>query len=74
MTLFTILFSFNKLEFYVAGDITNTKYQRDGIFENEANARKFSLAQDKSNDNKNFKRNFHAKKKTTKTKTKKDKK
>ena len=39
MSLFSMInFSFNKLEFYVAGDITNTKYQRDGIFENEANA------------------------------------
>ena len=39
MSLFSLInFSFNKLEFYVAGDITNTTYQRDGIFENEANA------------------------------------
>jgi len=39
MSLFSMInFSFNKLEFYVAGDITNTTYQRDGIFENEANA------------------------------------
>ena len=39
MSLFSMInFSFNKLEFYVAGDITNTSYQRDGIFENEANA------------------------------------
>ena len=39
MSLFSMInFSFNKLEFYVAGDITNTIYQRDGIFENEANA------------------------------------
>ena len=38
MSLFSMInFSFNKLEFYVAGDITNTTYQRDGIFENEAN-------------------------------------
>jgi len=39
MSLFSMInFSFNKLEFYFAGDITNTTYQRDGIFENEANA------------------------------------
>ena len=39
MSLFSMInFSFNKLEFYVAGDITNTTYQRDGVFENEANA------------------------------------
>ena len=39
MSLFSMInFSFNKLEFYVAGDITNTTYLRDGIFENEANA------------------------------------
>ena len=39
MSLFSMInFSFNKLEFYIAGDITNTTYQRDGIFENEANA------------------------------------
>ena len=39
MSLFTMMnFSFNKLEFYLAGDITNTLYQRNGIFENEANA------------------------------------
>ena len=38
MSLFSMInFSFNKLEFYVAGDITNTTYQRDGIFENQAN-------------------------------------
>ena len=39
ISLFSMInFSFNKLEFYVAGDITNITYQRDGIFENEANA------------------------------------
>ena len=39
MSLFTMMnFSFNKLEFYLAGDVTNTVYQRNGIFENEANA------------------------------------
>ena len=39
MSLFSMInFSFNKLEFYFAGDIINTTYQRDGIFENEANA------------------------------------
>ena len=39
MSLFSMInFSFNKLEFYFAGDMTNTTYQRDGIFENEANA------------------------------------
>ena len=30
-------FSFNKLDFFIAGNITNTVYQRDGIFDNEAN-------------------------------------
>ncbi len=39
ISLFTMLdFSFNKLEFFVAGNLTNTIYQRNGIFENEANA------------------------------------
>ena len=39
ISLFTMInFSYNKLEFYLAGDLTNTTYQRDGIFENEANA------------------------------------
>ena len=39
MSLFSMInFSYNKLEFYIAGDLTNTTYQRDGIFENEANA------------------------------------
>ena len=39
VSFFTMMnFSFNKLEFYLAGDITNTVYQRNGIFENEANA------------------------------------
>ena len=39
LSLFSMInFTFNKLEFYLAGDITNTTYQRDGIFENEANA------------------------------------
>jgi len=38
-SLFSMInFSYNKLEFYLAGDLTNTTYQRDGIFENEANA------------------------------------
>ena len=30
-------FSFNKLDFFIAGNITNTVFQRDGIFDNEAN-------------------------------------
>ena len=39
LSLFSMInFSYNKLEFYLAGDLTNTMYQRDGIFENEANA------------------------------------
>ena len=39
ISLFSMInFSYNKLEFYLAGDLTNTMYQRDGIFENEANA------------------------------------
>ena len=39
LSLFSMInFSYNKLEFYIAGDLTNTTYQRDGIFENEANA------------------------------------
>ena len=38
ISLFSMInFSYNKLEFYLAGDLTNTTYQRDGIFENEAN-------------------------------------
>ena len=38
LSLFSMInFSYNKLEFYLAGDLTNTMYQRDGIFENEAN-------------------------------------
>ena len=31
-----INFTYNKLEFYLAGDLTSTTYQREGIFENEA--------------------------------------
>ena len=39
ISIFSMInFSYNKLEFYLAGDLTNTTYQRDGIFENEANA------------------------------------
>ena len=39
ISLFSMInFSYNELEFYLAGDLTNTTYQRDGIFENEANA------------------------------------
>ena len=39
ISLFSMInFSYNKLEFYLAGDLMNTTYQRDGIFENEANA------------------------------------
>ena len=39
ISLFSMInFSYNKLEFYLAGDLTNTTYQREGIFENEANA------------------------------------
>ncbi len=39
LSLFTIMnFTFDKFELYLAGDLTNTTYQRDGIFENEANA------------------------------------
>jgi len=39
LSLFSMVnFTYNKLEFYLAGDLTNTTYQRDGIFENEANS------------------------------------
>ena len=39
LSLFTMMnFTFDKFELYLAGDLTNTTYQRDGIFENEANA------------------------------------
>jgi len=39
ISLFSMLdFNFNKLEFFIAGNLTNTVYQRNGIFENEANA------------------------------------
>ena len=39
LSLFSMInFTYNKLEFYLAGDLTSTTYQRDGIFENEANA------------------------------------
>ncbi len=37
-SLFSMIdFSYNKLDFYLAGNLTNTIYQRDGVFENEAN-------------------------------------
>ena len=37
-SLFSMIdFSYNKLDFYIAGNLTNTIYQRDGVFENEAN-------------------------------------
>ena len=33
ISLFSMInFSYNKLEFYLAGDLTNTTYQRDGAF------------------------------------------
>ena len=36
-SLFSMIdFSYNKLDFYLAGNLTNTIYQRDGVFENEA--------------------------------------
>ena len=39
ISLFSMInFSYNKLEFFLAGNFTNTTYLRDGIFENEANA------------------------------------
>ena len=39
LSLFTMMnFTYDKFELYLAGDLTNTTYQRDGIFENEANA------------------------------------
>jgi len=39
ISLFSMInFSYNKLEFYLAGNFTNTTYLRDGVFENEANA------------------------------------
>ena len=37
-SLFSMIdFSYDKLDFYLAGNLTNTIYQRDGVFENEAN-------------------------------------
>ena len=30
-------FKYNFIDFYLAGNITNTKYQREGLFQNEAN-------------------------------------
>ena len=39
ISLFSMIdFSFNKLELFIAANLTNTIYQRNGIFENEANA------------------------------------
>ena len=38
ISLFSMIdFSFNKFEFFIAGNITNTIYQRNGVFDNEAN-------------------------------------
>ena len=38
ISLFSMIdFSFNKLELFIAANLTNTIYQRNGIFENEAN-------------------------------------
>lgn len=31
------LFKYNKIDFYIAGSYTNTQYQREGIYQNEAN-------------------------------------
>jgi len=30
-------FKYNKIDFYVAGSVTNTTYQREGLYQNEAN-------------------------------------
>ena len=30
-------FKYNKIDFYLSGSVTNTKYQRDGLYENGAN-------------------------------------
>ena len=30
-------FKYNRVDFYLAGSVTNTKYQREGLFQNEAN-------------------------------------
>ena len=39
ISLFSMIdFSFNKFEFFIAGNLTNTIYQRNGVFDNEANA------------------------------------
>ena len=38
ISLFSMIdFSFNKFEFFIAGNLTNTIYQRNGVFDNEAN-------------------------------------
>lgn len=35
-THFQTVFKYNKLDFYVAGSYTNTKYQREGLYQHEA--------------------------------------
>jgi len=35
-THFQLEFNYNKIDFYVAGSFTNTKYQREGLFQHEA--------------------------------------
>jgi len=38
LTVFSnILFKYEKLDFFLAGSYTNTQYQREGLFDNEAN-------------------------------------
>jgi len=38
MTAFSkVLFKYEKLDFFLAGSYTNTQYQREGLFDNEAN-------------------------------------
>ena len=32
-----LMFKYNKVDFYIAGSYTDTKYQREGLFDNEAN-------------------------------------
>ena len=32
-----VLFKYDKLDFFVAGSYTNTQYQREGLYDNEAN-------------------------------------
>lgn len=44
------LFKYNKIDFYVAGSYTNTQYQREGLYQNEANV-EFDSSGNVINDN-----------------------